>query len=227
MFRSLKYSESSLILDIYTLEKGLHSFIVGGVRKAKSKMKNIFHPVNIIEFVAYDSDNRLSRIKEAGYALSYNRISSSVIHSSIAMFMIDLARNAIKENEGNTDMYNFLRQHLIELDKAEGGFSLLPHRFAIDLTRYLGFEPLNNYDSENTYFDMIEGAFVCQELGHPHILGEAMSLWMYKLMSDVGESQIDKILRSEILDIILKYYRLHIDGFKELKCLPVLRSVLS
>ena len=39
IFQTKKYSESSLIADIYTEEKGLRSYIISGVRSKKGKGK--------------------------------------------------------------------------------------------------------------------------------------------------------------------------------------------
>lgn len=227
VFKSIKYSETSVILDIYTLEYGLMSFIVGGVRKAKSRQAHIFHPINIIDFVAYRSDERLSRIKEAQFSFNYRSINMDVIKSSVAMFVIDLSRNAIKEKESNPELYNFIRSEMISLDELESGFALFPHLYALKLTRFLGFEPHNNFGGDNIYFDMIEGEFIDNDVRHLNIMNGPESQHMHALLSGNAQGTIDKTDRAVLLDKLVDYYKLHLEGFKPLKCLPVLRSILS
>ncbi len=216
-----------MILDIYTEEHGLLSFIVGGVRKAKSRQANIFHPMNIIECVAYKSEERLNRIKEAQLLVRYESLNLDVVKSSVAMFVVDLSRNAIKERESNEVLYQFLKHKLIDLDTNSPRLRFFPHLFALELSHYLGFAPNNNYDLEVPYFDLLEGAFIDNDVRHKHILDEKLSLALHQLISGKADPEIAKEDRNILLDKLVEYYKLHLEGFRDLKCLDVLRSVLS
>lgn len=226
IFKSLKYSETSLILDIYTKDEGLHSFIVSGVRKAKSKMTNVYHPMNIIDFVAYFSDEKLSRIKEAQFAVRYDDMTFNVIKSSIAMFVIDLARNAIQEKEANLELFSFLKFYLVAIDKSTVNIKYVPLDFTIKLARYLGFGIQNNYTELDKYFDLKEGMFVYKNVGHNYIMSESLSYSLYTMLSE-NVYNIQKNERNDLLDQLINYYRYHIEGFRPLKSLDVLRAVLS
>ena len=39
VFRTIKYSESSIIADIYTEARGLQSYYINGIRSEKAKLK--------------------------------------------------------------------------------------------------------------------------------------------------------------------------------------------
>ena len=212
---------------MYTPDQGLQSYIIGGVRKAKSRQANVFNPMNILEFVSYPNENRLSRIKEAGYAITYSRLNFDVIRSSIAMFLIDLSRNSIKESESNPELYKFLKNYLIAVDEGEIELKYVPHFFALDLAKYLGFEPSANFSALNQYFDLREGAFIDNNVVHQNILNESLSKSMFELIAKNEKVNLNKAQRSDLLDRILDYYKLHIEGFKDLKSLSVLRSILS
>ena len=226
IFKSLKYSETSLILDIYTKELGLQSFIVSGVRKAKSKMANVYHPMNVINFVAYYSEDKLSRIKEAQLAVRYGDMTFNVIKSSIAMFIIDLARNAIQEKEPNIELYDFLKAYLILIDQSHVNLKYVPIDFTIKLASYLGFGINNNYTLLDKYFDLKEGAFIDRNVGHDYILSEILSQKLHLLLASENV-ELNKKERNDLLDQLIIYYRYHIEGFKPLKSLAVLRAVLS
>lgn len=203
------------------------SFIIGGVRKARSRQANVFHPVNIIDFVAYESDQKLSRIREASLAVNYERINFNVAVSAVGMFIIDLARNAIRENEANPELYGFLKASLTRLDSESLPLKLFPHMFALELSARLGFEPMNNYSETACYFDLLEGEFRDDDIRHKHILDAGLSRQVYRLISGRELEKITHADRAAVLDKIIEFYRLHLEGFRELKCLPVLRSVLS
>ena len=227
VFKSLKYSETSLILDIYTAELGLKSFIVSGVRKARSKMANVFLPMNIIDLVALNKENTLSRIKEAQYAVPYQKLNLEVVRSTIGVFLIDLCRNAIQEKETNTELYNFISQSLIKLDRDDIDLKYYPLTFTVELATFLGFQMNNNFSAETPYFDLMSGEFTYTDTTHTHMLNDNLSQQLSLLLRNPTELNMDKLTRTLILDALVMYYRLHIEGFRELKSLPVLRMVLG
>ena len=54
-----KYSESSVIVKIFTEKFGLKSYIMKGVRSKKSKNKlNILHSLNIVDLEVSNNDKR-------------------------------------------------------------------------------------------------------------------------------------------------------------------------
>lgn len=226
VFRSLKYSETSLILDIYTQEKGLGSYIVSGVRKAKSKMSNVYHPMNIIELVAYKNDG-LARIKEASYAVRYESLDKEVIRSSIGTFFIDLLRSSVKEKEANFPLYNYIKETLLALDSGESSLHNLPIRMTIELSKFLGFQIVNNHSLENRFFDLRTGQFIQDELEHSSVLREDISLQLHEVMEASNSYMLSRNDKNRILDLLMDFYSLHIEGFQELRSLPVLRALLS
>jgi len=227
VFRSIKYSETSVILDIYTKESGLLSFIVSGVRKSKSKLANIYHPMNIISIVAYVNNSSLSRIKEGHFSHTYTDLNFNVIKSTLGMFIIDLARNAIKEKEVNLPLYNFLLETLKSLDAGHLNLSLLPIQFAIKLAGFLGFGISNNFSEDEKYFDLNSGQFINNEIRNQHIMGEEASFLLHRILSDEEQIITNKIERNNLIDQLIIYYKLHVESFRDLKSLPVLRTILS
>ena len=99
VLRNLKYGESSLILDIYTEDFGLNSYIVSGVRNKNSKSKSGgLQLMSLVEIVAYHKNKKaLYRIKEFNFAHIYKRIPFEILRSSVGTFMIEILKNTLKE----------------------------------------------------------------------------------------------------------------------------------
>ena len=110
IFRAVKYSETSIIADIYTEEKGLRSYIISGVRSKKAKVKaSVLQVMTLVDMVAYHRDNKeLNRIKEIKAAYVYRSIPFDIVKGAVGLFMIELARKTIKEAEENPGLFNFL-----------------------------------------------------------------------------------------------------------------------
>ena len=190
-------------------------------------MSNVYSPVNIIDFVAYKSEESLSRIKEANLNYIYKNLNYDIIRSSIGMFLVDLARNAIKEKEANEDLYFFLKKWLIALDDKSINLTYIPIYFTIQLANYLGFGINVNRSDENIYFDMMQGSYIDNDVRHTHIMTEGQSNNLYQVMERNDLHLISKDERNILLDRLLEYYKLHIEGFMNLKSLDVIRRVLG
>lgn len=227
IFRCLPYSETSLILDIFTETYGLGSYIVSGVRKSKSILLNIYKPVNIIDIVAYKPKESLSRIKEATYAVKYASLQSDVIRTTVATFYIDLLRTSIKEKEANPLLYTHIRQQLAILDNPLHPLHNLPLLLMIKLATYLGFGIQDNFDPVNKYFDLKTAQFIPSDMTHSYILSEELSHALYQLLSTEYTATLPKLIRQILLDKLILYYKIHIEGFQDLRSLPVLRALLS
>lgn len=232
VFRSLKYRETSLILDIYTLEKGLKSFIVNGIRSGKSKSKsNIYQPMNILSLVAYEKENAgLSRIKECKHSYVYQDLIFNVHKSSIAMVLIEIARNSITEAEDNDELYEFLENWLIFLDTTTEKTSQLIVLFLVEFSSFLGFAPQNNYSENSPYFDLREGRFVFSLNPSSENLEGDSSALLHQVIAEKKESihtlNMDGRVRHKLFNALLEYYKIHIDNFKEPKSLSILRQIL-
>lgn len=230
VFRSVKYSETSLILDVFTREKGMRSFIVSGVRSSKSKNKaSLYQHLNILDLVAYDKDHTLARIKECKIEHYYQRLSYDVVRSSIGLFILEVCKNAIKEKEENVELFDFIYERLQLLDSdVPQNFGLFPIKFLLELSQYIGFMPYNNYHIATPYFDLYNGRFI-PEMTEKYVSSAEVSEGIATIdklaMDKIKDVSIRKELRNQIIDDLIIYYRLHIEQFKELKTLEVLRTI--
>ncbi|MBC7884609.1 MAG: DNA repair protein RecO [Saprospiraceae bacterium] len=231
IFRTIKYSETSIICDIYTREKGLRSFIASGVRTTKAGSKAaIYQHLNLVEIISFDQNSdKLSRIKEIKLDHHYRLINAHVVTSSVAIFMLEVSRNAIKEREPNSVLFDFLEEWLIFLDGCLTIHPCMHLIFMLELSNELGFGPMNNYNQSSSCFDMMEGTF-SESISHEYSLNEDESE-VFKNLLEVNRTSVSKItinksVRNTITDHLITYFRLHISGFRELNSLEVLRCVL-
>ncbi|MDF1699274.1 MAG: DNA repair protein RecO [Saprospiraceae bacterium] len=230
VFRTVKYSETSLILEVFTREKGMRSFIVSGVRSAKARQKaSLYQHLNILDFVAYDKDNALARIKECKIEHYYQRVTFDVVRSSIGLFILEVCKNSIKEQEANIELFDFIYRRLQLLDSDKDlNFGLFPIKFMLDMSKYIGFMPLNNFSESSPYFDLYNGRFI--STSSEKYISELNSSRYIAMIDNTSLDalkaiMISKDMRNQILDDLIIYFRLHIDSFKELKTVSVLRSI--
>jgi DNA repair protein RecO (recombination protein O) len=234
ILRSIKYGESSLILDIYTQGHGLNSYIVSGIRNKKSKVKvGTLQLMSIVEIVAYHKKAKgLFRIKEVNIERLYQRIPFDIKRSSVGIFMIEIIRNAIREDEEeNQQLYNFLEDWFIFLDATTEAVSNLHLLFLIELAQYIGFQPRDNFSLKRTFFDLQEGQFIAQSPEHQYYMDPPEAELLYDFIMQereyVHELKCSNTERRKLLDMLILFYKLHIDTIKTLHTYKILNEILA
>jgi len=146
------------------------------------------------------------------------------------LFISELLNRAIREEEKNAPLFDFLSNSIQILDLKKEKLQLFPHHFCLHLSRYLGFYPDQNYQ-DGFCLDLLEGCFVPSNHVGPHFLNAqesklAAALMKHGLDQDSVNS-VSAVERRNLLDGILRYFRLHFDHFRDLQSHDILREVLS
>jgi len=231
VFRKLPYSETSVIVDIFTLEHGLMSYIISGVRKAKARTSaSLLEVMSIVDMLAYHSDKKkLHRIKEIRSAYIYQSIPFEVKKGAMLLFMAEMCSKTIREPEQNRELFETILSYLKRLDQSQAGYNDLHLEFMISLADQLGFGPNLNYSESIRGFDMLGGEFVeNQPMSHFHFISEAADLarLVEKSRGGAVELNLTRERRSVLIDHLVDYFRIHIDNLREINSHLILREVL-
>jgi len=226
VLRCLKYSESSIIADVYTLDKGLRSYIISGLGSKKSRAKvSYYRHLNIITVVAYDKEgNKLARTKEQGLQYHYETLTHDVVKSSVALFALEVVKNAIREAEPNTELYYFIKDFLVRLDKTQSHVGSWPIWFLLDLMPHIGIQPLGNHTHTNQFFDLLNGQYVKD---HNENTLNASDSTLISNASRNRHTALSKAKRSTVIDNLILYYKMHVESWSDLKSVSVLREILA
>lgn len=230
--RTIKYGETSLILDVYTKDRGMVSCIAGGVRKRKSQLHaSVFQLLQPIKLTMYYKDgDRLSRIKEASPLTIVESLTRHPIKRVIVLFMAELLQKSIKEKEYNPGLYDFLFDALSNLNEIEDGIADFHLRFMVQLTAFLGFLPVHNYSLDLPLFDLEEGRFIGESRGVSTLGHEQSALLSTLLKSRQNKNHTlpwNNVKRRQLLDGLIQYYQYHVEGFGLMKSPEIIHVILS
>jgi len=234
VFRTVKYGETSVIADIFTEEKGLHTFIAGSVRTAKARMPySLFQPMMAVDMVSYfrEDAGALNRLKELRAAEVWSQIPFDIRHGSVALFMAEVCRKSIQEAEENRELFDFLLENLRWLDATPQPIANLHLHFLLALSGFLGFQPQTEFP-ENTelFFDLKEGTFHSVPPLQPLYLEPEQTAQLIALLNvpleRCHEILLDRAERKSLLQKLLQFYQLHVPGFSEIHTPDVLEMVM-
>ncbi len=237
IIRTVKYGETSLVVSVFTSLFGLQQYMVKGIRTSKKSASfsaSQFQVGNILELVVYHNEkNTLQHIKECKQPFYFEHLFADVTKNAVLLFMIELLQKCIKEPDTAPELYDFIEDVILGLDKASPTQTAnLPLFFIVHLSHFFGFRLMDNYTTIETILDLREGQYVSQMPIHQMVITYPKSEVISQLLRVMQIEELDQIplnkqLRNELLDACLQFYELHISPFGQMKSLPVIRTLLE
>jgi DNA repair protein RecO (recombination protein O) len=231
----IKFSENSVIAKFFTEEFGLKSYIINNIGKKGAKIKpNILQPLTLVDLVVYHNEkNSIQRIKEIKLSYLFVSIPFDIKKSSIALFINEILCKSIDKEESNRNLFNYVYNSVKLLDILTEKFAVFHLIFMLELSRYLGFYPLDNYSDKFIVINLQEGFFQKNIPQHSNYISEPISHLFHELLNSSINNINDNALirnreyRKELLDKLIDYYRLHISGFKEINSHRIFETIFS
>jgi len=213
VFRFIKYGDTSIIVNIFTSQFGLQSYIVNGVRSRSGKGKiALYQPLTLLDLVVYHKETTtIMRIKEAKCIYPFQQIQTDVKKTTIALFIEELINKSVREEAHAAELCDFLIQSLVTLDKIDKpeNFHLI---FMVMLSKHLGFQPQSAAE--------VLGGRVMD-------YSEEESLNLILNSSYTSDLSITNSQTRHVLDALLRFYSMHVENFGTMKSLSVLREILN
>ncbi|WP_426490295.1 DNA repair protein RecO [Hymenobacter sp. 102] len=227
----LRYRETSIIARVYTERLGLQSYIVNGVRKAKPPGRiALFQPFTLLDLVAYTSRNGgLTRLSEYRCSEPFRTLPYDVRKSSVALFLSEIVGRVLQEEEENEPLFTFLHDAMLRFDQQEAGFENFALEFLLQLSHYLGFGP-------ETGEEITSQVAFASEGGNPSVGSRGPAALRFREFEEHFDALLHQPaaaaipngrVRRELLDVLIRYYQLHVEHLGDIRSLAVLSEVLA
>jgi|TARA_B110000908_G_scaffold105034_1_gene123721 DNA repair protein RecO (recombination protein O) len=227
----VRYQDNDLIVKCLTRDLGVVSYMIKNISMSK-KSKNkfaFFQLLNILDLETnYNSNRSIQYIKDLKVKYNFTSLHTNIYKSSVVMFLSEILSNIIHVETKDMELFDFIEKSLIWYDKSEDSstFYLI---FLMKITHYLGFYP-DCTNMNYNYFNLEEGLFESSKNSQYVIEGSSLVLFKTILGIKFDSNKlpfIDKTNKKDILKNILTYFKLHVDGFKDLKSLKVLNQIFA
>ena len=230
---AVKYSETSLIASIYTEHYGRQSFIINGVHGKNSTVRAaVFQPLYLLDLeIYYKAGREIHRIKNARITYPYSTIPFDIRKSTQVLFLAEVLYKCLREEETNTELFDYLYHSLTLLDLTEAGISNFHIWFLFKLTRFLGFSPSSEDAERCNFFDLQTARFVSHEPLHSQFTDKHLTVLFTRLFtidsSSIKDLDYNQHERRLVLEKLLEFYHIHLGNLGEFKSLEVLKEVLK
>lgn len=227
----LKYKDHDLIVRAYTASNGVVSFLVkGAFSSKKTKIKPAyFQPLSLLQLeIDYKNNRDLHYIKNVRLQQAYSALHTDILKSTVVIFLAEILTMVLKEEAPNEGLYTYIETALLWFDTVDCN-SIFHHQFLMGLTKHVGVSPeLSN--PTLPFFNLEAGLYQAKNSGRYCISGSKLTLFNSILgmeFDNYKSEPMNSAQKQELLNMILLYFKLHLQGFKSPKSLVILNQVFN
>lgn len=228
-----KYNDSSVIAHTLTEQAGSVSFLVRISRSPRAAVQHsLFRPLAVLELTWDDHGTHdLRHPRSARTAIPLLSIPYDPHKSAIAFFLAEFLHYALRVETDPAPLFAYVVNSLCWLDTVDHNFSNFHIVFLLRLARFLGITPNFETYAEGCYFDLRSARFVGVRPDHADYVSPTNAARLKQIVRiNYGTMRLFRFSgreRSELLEHIVTYYRLHLPAFPPLKSLDVLRELFD
>lgn len=229
VLKTVRHGDGTMVLRAFTETLGVRSFWVRlGWRSGISQ--GALQPLSRLEVVAQEVPERdLLVVKELRLERPYTHVLFDPVRSALALFVQEVLYKVLRGESQDAELFALVDEALDSMDTAPD-VSNFPLVFLVRFSEHLGFMPSPPRSGEDR-FDLKEGEFLRGAARHGHTMGPELSTYLSELLplgfERMHVARIPARHRRVLLDHLLLYFRLHVEGLGELRSPGVLHQVLG
>jgi len=230
VLQTLKYSDNSLIVKIFTRKSGVISFIVKNAFSKKSKHPaSFFAPLTVLEIIYNETyTEKLTFLKEVAILCPFHTIRNNIIKSSILLFYQELLMKLLYQaNAPDESLFDFIKEHLLKLEAIQDPPSDFHIVFIIQLVQQLGYAPELNFSLQTPYFSIEDSGFGVFFIESPLFLSKEASYYLFTILKNQSQTIPDKKTRMELLNGMLLYLMKYHKQVKKIESVEILSEILG
>lgn len=218
-----------MITTVYTREYGIRTFIIKTYRSSRSRNRySFFQPLSVIDIIYFYKENRdLHSINESKTAVLLHEVQSHPVKLSLALAMVEIFYDCVKEEEQNLPLYEFFRSTILYLDQSEKQLIQIFIFFLLHLTQFLGFFP--NDESEGAKqvgFDPQTGTLTAAD-NQANPIPKLLRRFMESTLDTCYDISFDQQEKRFLIKTLFEYYKRHVQGFRYPQTIRVFAEVFG
>ena len=221
-----QYKDAQFIANVYTRDFGKIGFII---RKSKEQMI-LSQPLTIIEITYKQSNNKtLYYAKESSVEYAYTdlifnnqKLNTSIILCEILSLLL---------TEKNHELYNFVVNSLIWLDRTKTNYQGFINLFLMKFCKIAGISPIV-IDNNSYFLNIQEGVFQLNNNtnGANNLVPQSESQIIKQLcemeFDDLKNYKTSSLLHDSVFNYILEYISTHLSSLRSLNSVKIIKELI-
>lgn len=237
VLKKVEYSESSLIVTLFTRKHGIIAVIAKGAKRPKSKFAALMVPGQVLEVVVYIKPTRnVQTLSEASSMLKLDQLRFDLEKIALATTTLELVNQVLHENDVNEPLFAFLVKFLRWINEYEKPSRVIFPYVQLRVMEHvgIGLQPDESVDEETStgYMNIESGTLSSQGEGDQSIrLTPEQFVFLKKSLHSKTQSVFDiefkKSELNELIEYLDRYIRYHIEGVKPRKSDQIFDKILN
>jgi DNA repair protein RecO len=216
------YSESSMVLHFYTLERGFQSFIFKGALK-KRKALNQLGLYELSYFKRPESD--LGIINQLDFAWTPQALFERPQKVLLVFFMTDILQQTLRYQGTDQQLFYFIRDQLVALETTDTERNF-PTQFLAQYLMLLGYTPLVE-EEQKAIFELQKGSFChVSQGGASCIQDQELVAFLKAQFWPDNDLHFSGSVQKEGLRVLIQYASIHLANFNLDKTMEILHDTL-
>lgn len=237
VLRTVDYSESSLIVTLFTRKHGVIAVIAKGAKRPKSKFSALMVPGQVLEVVVYIKGTRnVQTLSEASYMLKLDELRIDMEKLALATTTLELISQVLHENEVNELLFAFLVKFLRWINSYDNPGRIIFPYVQLRVMEHIGIgiqaEESLSAETSAGYMNIELGTLSQNAEGAESIrltTGQFQFIrdTLFSKKQSIFEIDFKKSELSDLIDYLDRYIRYHIDGVKPRKSDGIFEKILN
>lgn len=218
---------------MFTRQQGRQAFIVSLPKTSHGRLKKqYFQPFTLLNIECdIRPQQQLQRLRDASILLPLPTLLGNPTKLSISLFLAEFLYHALRDEQQDEPLFDYIMSSLQWLDSREQDYANFHLVFLIHLSRFLGFYPNLEEQTESGkhYFDLRAATFCSiPPLHHDFLMPEEASMLLLMMRMDFPTMHLFRLNRQQrnrCIEVALQFYRLHLPDFPDLRSLEILRAL--
>ena len=227
MLHTTKYSDTSIIVKLFTAKHGTQSFIIKNAFSKKRNLRaSLFSPLALLN-ITFDDHylNQLKYLKEVELITDGDPYNFDPAVTTVRIFYCEMLYKLLFDAGEDPVLFQFLEKEILKISDPDAVLNILPLQFLIRLSVLLGYVPEDNYSSDNPYFSLQNGRFQPYLWDEQDTVPAEESLFLHRLITEENP-KASRPTRMSLLQYLIRYYQLHNEQVRNISSVEILSSVL-
>lgn len=231
VIHKVQYADHAAIVRCFTRTHGYESFMIRGLASKKQPKAPLLQPFTLVELdFSFQESREIQSISGIRRAEALTQLQTDFTKMSIAMFCAEFVYRTFEPHYRNASMFDYMREYVGALNRAPFPANL--HlKWLIDLTGHFGIQPKGAATQDLPFLDFERGEFVRDEPHHPNAANAGESRFLRAMLqsdlTSVQAIQLDRNLRSSLLDRLLDYYQVQFNRLIRVNSRDVLKTLFD
>ena len=172
VLKTTPYSETSLVVRVFTRDYGKMSIMAKGARRPKQNLEGVLAPPNQVQLeISYRDGREMQTLIKAEFDRRFTIFSKDLVRSAGALLAVEMLDRSVHDSDAHPVLYRLITATLGALDDGELAPTLLLDFYQLQLANQLGFAPHLQHcakcgqDLDEALLDNVNGDLTCGKCG--------------------------------------------------------------